>query len=443
MSASERYGFDPSQWATAIQELDAAFAGAWAPRLKGMVKATRTFAYFGGPALQDDGTLDWYLDGTIICPDNALSLVQREPLTGTVSVAATLAPGNVPMAIVRCVSGNLTRFVDARDAVLGRGARYLEDLLDVDFYGLEDGQSMRYDAASGLWLNADIAFGLDVEDEGGVVVAGASALVFTGTGKSVSDVAGKPTVNIPGPVDDPGELLKLNPHRLAVVYSSTGSTNVLTFGHIGIPAGFGNLSSRSPGTASFQDSKFAVTRQNAGSANQSAGWGVNAANQLFWRGNAAGRGGFTALLRFSYDVFQASHRAFMGMTAAGAGAHPGLGAEPSTFVNIIGIGFDSTDTNFQLLHNDGSGAATKVDTGVAPAAGVMYEVVLIQSPNGGNCEVRLYSADSDGSTLLYSGTVSTNLPATTAYLSPVVIDNTAAASTQSTLCMNGWTFDTL
>lgn len=161
MSATERYGYDlTGDLARAAQELDAAFAGAWAPNLKTMVKATRTYGYFGGPELQLDGTVDWFVNGTIVCPDNTLCLVQREPYTGTVVATdpPVLLSGYRPMAVVRCVSGNLTRFVDARDAVLGKGARFLDDLEDVSLYDLAQGDGLLYDATLGLWINSpDVA----------------------------------------------------------------------------------------------------------------------------------------------------------------------------------------------------------------------------------------------------------------------------------------------
>src|SRR5687767_1761211 len=157
MSATERYLLDlEGDLPRAAQELDAAFAGAWAPKLKGHVKASRTFAYFGGPCLQPDGTIDWHVDGTIVCPDDALCLVQRDAITGTVTAPtpAVLASGNRPMAVVRCAGGLLTRFVDARDSVLGAGAQYLDDLLDVSIYEPADGDVLTYDEVLGLWINS-------------------------------------------------------------------------------------------------------------------------------------------------------------------------------------------------------------------------------------------------------------------------------------------------
>jgi len=57
----------------------------------------------------------------------------------------------------------------------------------------------------------------------------------------------------------------------------------------------------------------------------------------------------------------ASHRFFTGLRAVSTAP---TDVEPSSQVNIIGIGYDSADTQVQIMHNDGSGSATKVPLGV-------------------------------------------------------------------------------
>lgn len=121
MTVSERYRFDTKDWPRTIQRLDAAFAGQWAPDLENIDPATRTYAYFAGAGIdRTTGLLIWGLGGTVVCPDNALSIVQRDPLTLAVTAATTCPWPQIPMAVVRCASGVMTRFVDARDGVLGR-----------------------------------------------------------------------------------------------------------------------------------------------------------------------------------------------------------------------------------------------------------------------------------------------------------------------------------
>lgn len=48
--------------------------------------------------------------------------------------------------------------------------------------------------------------------------------------------------------------------------------------------------------------------------------------------------------------------------------------EPSAFVDTLGFGKDSTDTNIQMMVNDNSGTATKQDTSIVLAINTLYEV---------------------------------------------------------------------
>lgn len=74
-----------------------------------------------------------------------------------------------------------------------------------------------------------------------------------------------------------------------------------------------------------------------------------------------GGGGFTFFCRFSIKdgATVSTMRGFVGMAIAGAASD----VEPSTRVNMVGFGWDSTDANIQLMRNDGSGTATKIDLG--------------------------------------------------------------------------------
>jgi hypothetical protein len=104
-----------------------------------------------------------------------------------------------------------------------------------------------------------------------------------------------------------------------------------------------------------------------------------------------------------------THRAFAGLrnnTAAPTDVNP------STLTLIIGFGYDSADTNVQLMHNDGSGTATKVDTGIAKptsnnSASFFYSFTCTA---GGNVVCTITEIIS-GAT--FTATVSSDQPATT------------------------------
>lgn len=121
----------------------------------------------------------------------------------------------------------------------------------------------------------------------------------------------------------------------------------------------------------------------AGTAGSSAG--ARLAVAQFWRGNFAGGGGFTFVARFGVSdaATIANSRMFVGMTA-NTGAFPN--AEPSAQANIIGVGCNAGETSLSIMHNDGSGTATKIALGTdfpsQTTSTDMYEVAVFCPPNG-------------------------------------------------------------
>jgi len=77
-------------------------------------------------------------------------------------------------------------------------------------------------------------------------------------------------------------------------------------------------------------------------------------------------GGWTYSARFGVSDASAvaNARMFVGMTARPSGGSL-PNANPSTNVNIIGVGNDVGEANLSIMHNDGSGTATKIGLGSA------------------------------------------------------------------------------
>lgn len=97
----------------------------------------------------------------------------------------------------------------------------------------------------------------------------------------------------------------------------------------------------------------------AGTAGSSCGWRVAALQ--FYRSTAAdGTGGFFLAFRFGEEIAPADGRMFVGLY----GTNAAIGnVNPSTLLNIIGVGYDSGETSWSIMHNDGSGTATKTSLG--------------------------------------------------------------------------------
>ena len=143
--------------------------------------------------------------------------------------------------------------------------------------------------------------------------------------------------------------------------------------------------------------------------------GTSAATNQWWRGNAAGLGGFTFVCRFgpATGATVSTGRMFVGYQQSTSAP---TDVNPNTLTNMIGVGYaKGTDTNWQVMFNDGSGTATKVDTGIAvPSADrtKLYELALFCPPNASFIRVQ-FTDLSTGTTFEYEAT--TDLPVNTAF----------------------------
>ncbi|MFN4201890.1 MAG: hypothetical protein ACK4GM_02395 [Tabrizicola sp.] len=145
-------------------------------------------------------------------------------------------------------------------------------------------------------------------------------------------------------------------------------------------------------------------------------------NYLQWTlgGPSADLGGFLLVWRWgpATGVATRTTRAFVGMR--GSVAAP-TDVDPSTLTNLCGMGWDSGDANIQFIHNDGTGAATKIDLGASfprPTVDLtsVYEVALFAPP--GTTQSLSYEVTDLASGAVATGTVTTDIPALTQLLAP-------------------------
>lgn len=154
--------------------------------------------------------------------------------------------------------------------------------------------------------------------------------------------------------------------------------------------------------------------QVAGTAATFSAANLRAGQNMVWRGGATGQGGFFLNTRFSTNTTISTQTMFVGLAATSSALS---GATlPSANVNIIGAGWDDTDGNLVIMSNDGSGTATKVNLGASYAknnTSAVYDLTLFSQPNGTNVGYRIARLDTGVET---SGTISTDLPSTTTFL---------------------------
>jgi hypothetical protein len=152
---------------------------------------------------------------------------------------------------------------------------------------------------------------------------------------------------------------------------------------------------------------------------RSAGWAC-------WRGNAAGLGGWTFVTRISLTTLQATGMGFFGLNGSTSALATNLTL--AAVINAVGIGFQrGTHANWQVLSNDGTGAPTLTDMGApfAIATGGVITLFIAAAPNAGSVWVR---AVNEVTGAVYEREITTDLPATTQFLSPRLYLNTGATA---------------
>lgn len=145
---------------------------------------------------------------------------------------------------------------------------------------------------------------------------------------------------------------------------------------------------------------------------------IAAASQQFWRGNAAGLGGYFAFFRFGIGAWTAGNRIFVGLTNATSEA---CVTGDTLSNNSVGLHRISTDTSNALYFSvrDGSTTNRIPISGATIAAGGVFDLYIFVKPNDGTVNFRLDQLDNgSGSapgTLIDSSTT-TNVPVSTAFL---------------------------
>lgn len=211
---------------------------------------------------------------------------------------------------------------------------------------------------------------------------------------------------------------------------SQGST-LHQFGISVLPVGTAVLAA--PATTNVFTAQRRLAYRASASATAVAGFYHGNSNWL-WRGNAANLGGFDCAIRWGAGegMTNTSCRAFVGVS--GVAGTP-TDVEPSTLLNIVGMGWDSADTNIQIMHNDGSGTATKVDLGASfPVPTVdstkVYEIEVSCAANGSSINYRVKDMGTGDET---SGSITTDLPSNTTMMAPRGYVSAGGVSTQMSI----------
>jgi hypothetical protein len=152
-------------------------------------------------------------------------------------------------------------------------------------------------------------------------------------------------------------------------------------------------------------------------ANSPAGLRSSSSDMRWWRGNAAGLGGFFAHCRVTIGALASDQRAFIGLTT-NTGA---LATDPSAAGgNFIGIAADAADVNLQIMSRDGT-TVNKIDLGVKKDTvnkpNQMLDIYMYCASNSSTIYVTVDSWSASTKTnLVTNQAVTTNIPSATSFM---------------------------
>lgn len=166
-------------------------------------------------------------------------------------------------------------------------------------------------------------------------------------------------------------------------------------------------------TSSIAESIYRTRHQTSTTVGNAAG--LRDSTATIWRGNAAGRGGFFLHHRFcSGTIAGASAGQFINGLSSSTAA---LAAEPSALTDVLGVGKDIADTNWQFMRRQGSNAVVKTNLGVAYGINQAFDLVMFCAPNSSEIFVTVRQHNFDGTfTTLLDTSYNTSIPLNNTFL---------------------------
>lgn len=199
--------------------------------------------------------------------------------------------------------------------------------------------------------------------------------------------------------------------------------NSATFDNVGFNPTSAGIVGKALATTTYLTSVRRVAVESSSTAN--TGRYLYGSNNIVHIGSAAGRGGFEFRGTMGIETKVATGTMFLGLAPGAIWAGTDV---VSNKTNIVGIGAEDGDTNWQLFHNDGSGTATKTDLGASfPFSNdTDMQLELSCDPAGASISYTITRLDTGSAT---TGTISTNLPDASTFITPMIwLSNRATAS---------------
>jgi hypothetical protein len=352
---------------------------------------------------------------------------------GATSITATppASPADGQVHIVGASPTGVWSTFAANDVVLWRSGTWYRFAPFLGWLKQVGSEVRRFDGTAWVVVNVGGGGAIPIQDEGTEVVSAPTAINFVGSGVSVTNAGGVAVVNVPGP-----GTLQGAPWR-GFVRPRPNST-ILDLCGLPSPDQFGTSGQQNLTTASVARSLPHRSASAAAATNAIAGFQMQGSGLPFFRGPSARIGGFDLEMITSPGTGAtiSSHRYFMGLI--GSASSP-TDQNPSSLLNIIGIGYDSADSNLQLMHNDGTGTATKVNLGASfPKPSLaderVYRIKLVAVPGQTSISWSVTDLASGAQAV---GSASTDIPSVTQGLTYLAYMSAGGTSTGIRLDFNG------
>ena len=151
----------------------------------------------------------------------------------------------------------------------------------------------------------------------------------------------------------------------------------------------------------------------------------------FWRGNAAGLGGFFVSHRFSLSGLQTGMRVFAGIQDV-ASTPTNADWTTATTPGKIGMAINANTGNWNLVHNVTGTAPTIIALGANfPVNNTdLLEVTLFCAPNAASINYRVVNWSTNQQT---TGSITTNIPSNTTFMNPIIWGTNNATAAAVTL----------
>lgn len=205
-------------------------------------------------------------------------------------------------------------------------------------------------------------------------------------------------------------------NRIGLAQSNANSATVSTFGVV--TANVTAPTAVPINTGAFYTSLTRARWSTTATAGTGNGLRVNSLANFM--SSTANMGGFFMVARWGLAVDSGTTRLFVGM--AGTSAALSAAVNPSALTNTIGFGADAGDANLSVIHNDGSGTATKIGLGssfpVAPVATNFYETRIFAASGGGQSVNWSITRLNDGTFSQFTTPLTTKIPALNTTLTP-------------------------